>query len=104
MCTYFFFVLIEIRGLWVSRMIHGLDNRLSVAHRYIEIVIYLLIFIKVKLVLVIVSFSLLSFLYGLDPPQLLVNDGFNPVILTLHDLALHVFLVDRILHFFYLHD
>ena len=41
--------------------------------------------------------------YSLYPPELLVNNGLDPIVLALHDLALHVLLINCILHVVNLH-
>lgn len=62
-------------------------------------------FFKVKLVFAINIFipTPLCFLNSLYPPELLVNNGLDPIVLALHNLALHVLLINCILHVVNLH-
>lgn len=62
-------------------------------------------FFKVKLVFAIVIFisTPLRFFNSLYPPELLVNNGLDPIVLALHNLALHVLLINCILHVVNLH-
>ena len=91
---YLFFILVEVRRPWVPGMCDRQVNRLSVGNLQIKILMDLLRPFEVELVLVlIVSPSSLSFFLGLDSPQLVINDLFDPVVFALDDLALHVLLI-----------
>ena len=100
-------VFFEIRRPWVSRMSDRQVDRLPVANWlwYVEIIIDLLFSwtFKVKVILIIIL-SNLGFLHCLDPPQLLINNTLNSIILALNDLTLHILLIDFILQILYVHD